>query len=328
VNDKLFRMKFGFIPKEWNDFFEEACTQTKMAEKYDFDSVWFEEHHENKRYIPNPMSALNSIFSYTKLRLGAIVILPLYHPLRLAEEVAQLDLISKGRIILATVAGYRERDFKNFDVELNKRSVLMDEGLQLLDRLLKNEITDFEGRVYSIKEAEVIPRPFQKPRPPIWVGAWKKNAVIRAAKYGDAWLPGQTATLSEVTKIKAFYDDVIKKIGKEVHTFPIIRDIYVAKTTDQAYEESKESILEMYQVDYSSSGHPLIGGERKTIEEWIKNRIIIGSPDDVIGFIDKIKKIDFNYVIFRVSLRRLKPENIVSSIKLIGEKVIPYFSHM
>jgi alkanesulfonate monooxygenase SsuD/methylene tetrahydromethanopterin reductase-like flavin-dependent oxidoreductase (luciferase family) len=318
-------MKFGFIPKEWNDYFEDAYKQLKAAENFNFDSVWFEEHHENERYLPCPISALNSIFSYTNLKLGAIVILPLYHPYRLAEEISQLDCISKGRVIIAAVAGYREKDFKNFGIGLNKRSNLMDEGLRLLIELLSNEEVNFEGKYFSMKNARIIPRPYQKPRPPIWVGAWKESAVLRATKLADAWLPGQTAKLSEVAKIKIYYEEILKKLGRSVNVFPILRDVYVAKNKDLAYEESKESIIEMYQIDYSSSQHPLIGGERKSIEEWIEDRIIIGSPDDAIEFIDRIRKLGFNYLIFRTSLRKLRSEQIISSIKILGEKVIPYF---
>ena len=319
-------MKFGFIPKEWNDYFSEALDQIGVAEKYGFDSVWFEEHHENELYLPSPLSALYSVFSYTNLKLGCIVILPLYHPYRLAEEIALLDLISKGRVIIGVVLGYREKDFKNFGFSLKERSQLMDEGLILLDNLLRYESVNFDGKIFKLNKARVVPRPYQNPRPQIWVGAWKKKAIKRAALLGDAWLPGQTAKLVDVIKMKKVYEEEIKQLNKDVKIWPIIRDAYIAENNDKAMSEAESSIKEMYQLDYSPSGHPLIGGKVMDIMEWVEDRILVGDAEKAIEFINKVKNAGFNYIIFRLSLRKLKNEQIKNSIRLLGERVIPYFS--
>lgn len=319
-------MKFALIPKEWNGYFMEALEQIKLAEKYNYDSVWFEEHHANELYIPSPISALYSVFSHTRLRLGCIIILPLYHPYRLAEELSLLDLVSNGRVIIGVVTGYREVDFKNFGINLTERSLRMDEGLKLLTELLSKDVVNFEGKIYKVSQAKVIPRPFQKPRPSIWVGAWKRKAIKRAALLGDAWLPGQTATLSEVIKLKQIFEEEAKSTGKQIVVWPIIRDAYISENDDKAIEEAKSSIEAMYQQDYSASTHPLVGGYKMEIEEWIKDRFIIGSYSTAIEMVDKIKKSGFNYLILRLSLRRLKHEQIKNSIQLFGEKVMPYFS--
>jgi alkanesulfonate monooxygenase SsuD/methylene tetrahydromethanopterin reductase-like flavin-dependent oxidoreductase (luciferase family) len=319
-------MHFGLVPREWGDFFQDAYEQIKVAEQVGFESVWFEEHHGSLIYIPCPIDALNALAMHTTLKLGtAIVILPLYHPVRLAEQFAQLDVITHGRVIIGVGAGYREKDFINYGIRLEDRGILMEEGLILLNKLLSEEDVTFEGKVYRIKNATIQPRPFQKPRPPIWVGGWKRTAIKRAAKYGDAWFPGPVATFTEVIKCKKIYEEEMEKLSKKVPPLPIMRDCYVAVSDEIAFKEAEESFRLMYDIDYSSSGHPLIGGKRMKFSEWAYDRFLIGSPSSIIEEIAKFRKNGFNYVILRLSLRKLSNEQVKESIRLLGEKVITYF---
>lgn len=319
-------MYFGVTPREWGDFFPDAYSQTKAAEKNGFDSVWFEEHHGHQEYLPNPLTALATLSQFTKLDLGTnIVILPLYHPLRLAEEVAQLDCTSHGRVILGVAAGYRDKDFDNFGVRLQDRAEMMNEELVILDKLLTQDIVSYSGRFFKLREASVQPRPHRKPRPPIWVGGWKPPAIKRAARLADAWFPGPTVAFTPILQLKKIYDEELKKLGKPVHPLPIMRDVYVAPTTETALRESEESFNDMYQVDYSSSGHPLISGQNKTFEEWAEDRFVVGSPNVAIEAIDRYRKNGFNYIVIRAALRKLTSEQVISSITLFGQKVISYF---
>lgn len=319
-------MRFGITPREWGDFFSEAHSQIMTAEKHGFDSVWFEEHHEHEEYLPSPLSALMVVSQHTKMRLGTnILILPTYQPFRLAEEIAMLDRISHGRVILGVGAGYREKDFRNSGYKLEDRSTSMDESISLIRRLLTEEHVDHSGVRLTIRDATVQPRPYQENGPPIWVGGWKRIAVRRAAKLGDAWFPGPTATLKDVLECKQVYVQEMEKLGKKVPELPIMRDVYLAESTDNAFRESEESFVHMYQLDYSSSEHPLISGLKLSFADWARDRFIIGSPDQAIEEIDKYRKNGFGYVVFRAALRRVSNEQVLSSIRLFGEKVLPHF---
>ncbi|MEM3690793.1 MAG: LLM class flavin-dependent oxidoreductase [Candidatus Micrarchaeia archaeon] len=321
------KVKFGFVPTEWGDFLANAVEEIKLGEKLGFDSVWFEEHHEHERYLPNPISALGSLVNITKMKLGtAIAILPLYHPLRLAEEYAQLDRISHGRAIIGVAAGYRPKDFVNFGIDLKNRGKIMEEGLKLLDRLLTEESVTFSGKIFRLKDAIVEPKPFQKPRPPIWVGGWKSEAVKRAARYADAWFPGPVGTFAEVLKAKNVYEEELNRLGKAKAPLPLMRDAYITNNTSKSLEEARESLIYMYQQDYSTSSHPLVGGMSSALEEWAEDRVVIGSPDDAIDQIENFVKNGFNYFVLRLSLKQLKPQQILDCIRLFGEKVIPYFN--
>ena len=319
-------MLFGITPREWGDYFEDALKQIKAAEETGFDSVWFEEHHEHPTYLPSPLLALSSVMGHTKLRLGTnIIILPLHNPYQLAEEISQLDCSSHGRLIIGLAAGYREKDFRNYGVSLEDRGRLMDESVSLLEDLLSKEHVSHKGKYFQIQDATIQPRPFQKPHPPIWIGGWKKPALKRAALLGDAWFPGPTASFDQVLDAKEFYSSQISRLGKKMQGLPIMRDIYVAESTDNAFRESKASFEYMYGEDYSSSEHPLLGGKHLSFEEWAKDRFIIGDPEVAIKEIENYRKHGFSYMVLRVSLRKLTCDQITSSIRLIGEKVLPNF---
>lgn len=320
-------LSFGITPREWGNYFAEALGQIKVAEKYGFESVWFEEHHEHSEYLPSPLIALSTVALHTKLILGTdILILPLYNPIRLAEDVAMLDVVTNGRVIIGVAAGYREKDFKNFGANIKKRGEFMDESLRLLDLLLTKTHVSFHGKHFQVSDATIEPRPSQQPRPPIWVGGWKRKALERAAKLGDAWFPGPTATLGTVLKCKTVYEEELSRLNKSIPTLPIMRDIYVAETTDIALRESEESFTHMYQEDYRNSGHPLIAGADMSFLDWAADRFIIGSPEVAIEQIARIQKQGFDKFVFRVSLRRLTDDRIQTCIRILGEKVLPYFS--
>ncbi len=319
-------MLFGITPREWGEFFEDAYRQVRAAEETGYDSIWFEEHHQHPTYLPSPLQALATMSGHTKLRLGTnIIILPLHNPYQLAEEIAQLDCSSHGRVIAGLAAGYRDKDFRNFGVKLEERGAVMDEAVSVLKELLSREHVTHDGRDFQITDATIQPRPHQKPRPPIWIGGWKKPALRRAAQMADAWFPGPTASFTDVLKAKQIYEDEISRLGKQMPKLPIMRDVYVAETTDVAYEECRSSFEYMYGEDYSSSGHPLLGGQRHTFEEWAHDRFIIGNPDVASEEIAKFEKNGFHYVVLRASLRKLSCEQTVRSIRLIGEQVLPRF---
>lgn len=319
-------MLFGVTPREWGDFYDDALAQIKTAERTGFHSVWFEEHHEHTEYLPDPLMALAMVSRHTNLKLGTnVAILPLHNPFRLAEETSMLDCVSGGRMILGVAAGYRPQDFKNFGVNLEDRGGLMDESIVLVKKLLSEEHVSFSGEHFNITDATIQPRPVQRPRPPVWVGGWKKPALLRAAKLGDAWFPGPTASLRDVLACKEIYSKEVSRLGRRVNSLPIMRDVYVADSVDKAYRECRESFEHMYQEDYKKSGHPLIGGVSRSFEGWAEDRFLIGDADTVSEGIAEYQKNGFGYVVLRFSLRRLTSEQIVSSIRLFGEKVIPQF---
>ena len=165
-----------------------ALEQCAWADKLGFDSVAISTHHGSPdNYCPAPFVAATAIAARTQhVRIAPVLALPLFHPLRVAEDAAVLDLISNGRLDLTLGAGYRQEEFAMFGVDPKKRGELMEEGVLALRRAWTGEPFEFRGQTVL-----VTPRPLQRPGPRITMGGWSKAAARRAARIGDAYVPAQ-----------------------------------------------------------------------------------------------------------------------------------------
>ncbi len=164
-----------------------ALDQCAWADARGFASVTLPEHHSDvDGYLPSPVVMAAGIGARTEhVRISiSLVLLPLYHPIRLAEDLAIADLISGGRIDVMVGAGYREEEFDLYDVDIHGRGKAMEEGIVTLQRAWTGEPFEFRGRT-----VRVLPRPAQRPRPKVIVGGASPAAARRAARIGDGFAP-------------------------------------------------------------------------------------------------------------------------------------------
>jgi len=328
-------VKFGFIPVEDSRFYQEALNQVELAEKLGFDSVWLEEHHGTSRhYHPSPLIYLAGFATRTeRILLGTdIAVLPLYHPLRLAEDVAQLDVMSKGRMVLGVAIGYREAEFAAFQTPLKGRGAQFEEMLELIKRLWMEDNLDFESRRYALSNFTLEPKPLQTPRPPIWLGGWGKLSIQRAAALGDAWIPGPTANLAKLKEAQARYNDHLLELGIDPQSrpHPLTRDVIIASKDDEAEELAQSYLLPAYRDEYSTWSHPLIGTSDATatdiLAELRQDRFIIGSPSRVVEQINYFnEQFGMDHLVCRLHFPGMPPEKVLTAVRLIGEEVIPAF---
>lgn len=138
-----------------------------------------------------PLTCLAFLAGCTeRIQLGmSVLVLPYRHPLHWAKIATTIDHLSKGRLILGVGVGWMVEEFEALGVSFEERGPISDEQLQLVDHLWHEEKTGFQGRYYHLAEVAFNPKPFQKPRIPIWVGGEGVRAQRRAASYGDAWFP-------------------------------------------------------------------------------------------------------------------------------------------
>jgi probable F420-dependent oxidoreductase len=328
-------MKFGVIPIEDSKYYSESLRQVELAEVLGFDSVWLEEHHGTSgHYHPSPFIYLAGYATRTnRVTLGTnIAVLPLYHPVRVAEDVAQLDVMSEGRVILGVAIGYREQEFDAFQTPLDGRGAQFVEMVKLIDLMWTEENVTFDGPRYPLNNFTLEPRPVQKPRPPIWLGGWGKLAIKRAAVLGDAWLPGPTANLEKLLEAQDRYHAHLAELGIDPHTrpTPLTRDVIIAKSRDEAEERAQQYLLPAYRDEYSSWSHPLIGTSDATatdiLAELRRERFIIGDPMLVAEQIRDFElRFGMDHLICRLHFPGMPPEIVTEAIDLIGRKVRPNF---
>lgn len=176
----------GGVPPE--ALYAAALEQCEWGDKLGFDGVVISTHHGSPdNYCPTPFVAAAAIAARTEhVRISPVLALPLFHPLRVAEDAAVVDLISNGRLDLILGAGYRQEEFAMFGVDRSKRGALMEEGVAALRQAWTGEPFEFRGETVL-----VTPRPLQRPGPRLIMGGWSKAAARRAARIGDEYFPAQ-----------------------------------------------------------------------------------------------------------------------------------------
>jgi alkanesulfonate monooxygenase SsuD/methylene tetrahydromethanopterin reductase-like flavin-dependent oxidoreductase (luciferase family) len=174
------------------DIYAATIDQAVLAEQLGFDSVWFTEHHFlADGYLPAFQPLAGAIAARTsRLRISTdIAILPFYHPVRLAEEMAVLDNISNGRMELGVGMGYVPAEFAAFGVPFPNRVSLTEEAIDILRLAWSEGPFSYAGRRYRLDDIDVHPKPVQEGGPPLWIAAVRKPGALRAARFGTNLLP-------------------------------------------------------------------------------------------------------------------------------------------
>jgi len=324
-------LRFGVAPTQWGDLFPRCLEETVLAERKGFTSVWMLEHHGTEEgYFPSPLAALEALATSTKtMRLGTcILILPIRHPLHVAEEAALLDVVSGGRLVLGVGLGYRREEFEAFGVPLGERGSRLEEGVELIKRLWTESSVTFKGKHFTLDNVSLSPKPLQRPRPPIWIGGWSRAQLRRAASLGDSWLPGPVPPFQKVKECLAIYGESLRRLGKDMEDveLPLMRNVHVAEDGETAWSQAEKPLLSMYRSQYLEWGHYLVKPGEEA-EKLIGERCIIGSPDECIQQIERHRReLGVTQLLCRVSYPGLSAEAVKKSITLLGEKVIPYFA--
>ncbi|MDZ5621013.1 LLM class flavin-dependent oxidoreductase [Nocardioides bizhenqiangii] len=281
-------MRFGFllphlIDRNARDPFGESKRICQLAESLGYDFVVVGQHHFTPGYVSAPFTVLAAIAAATeRLRLcTGIVILPLHHPLTVAEQVAQLDELSGGRAVLGVGTGYRRYEFDALGVPFDQRVARMESALELLP----NAWTGSDAEV-----PRVVPAPLQVPHPPIWVGARGERPLERAARLADGWMTGLSQPVHELKSLaEAFL--AFPRPDDRRRDICMMRHLGIGESRHQVEKDWLEPALQFY-VDYWDAGaradkDPDIvarakAGQTVTLEEFANDRAVAGTPDECL----------------------------------------------
>jgi probable F420-dependent oxidoreductase len=230
--------------------------QAERVEELGFDSLWTSEHM--LFYVPifDAVTVLAAFAARTKrLLLGsAVLLLPLRHPTVLAKEVASLDIISNGRIILGVgVGGEFAREFVACGVPLNERGPRTNEAIQVMRRLWNESHVNHEGRFFHLEDATMEPKPVQRPGPPIWIAGRSEAAMKRAARLGDAYFPylfSPERYRESLAKVRAFAEAE----GRDPSTIQgaIFQFIALADTYEEARQRANQELSLRYNQPFDT----------------------------------------------------------------------------
>jgi alkanesulfonate monooxygenase SsuD/methylene tetrahydromethanopterin reductase-like flavin-dependent oxidoreductase (luciferase family) len=220
----------------------EAVEQAQLAESLDFETVWFAEHHfSNYSMIPSPLLMAAYCAGKTrKIRVGTgVLVLPLYEPVRLIEEIAFVDQVSGGRLHLGLGSGYQDYEFKRFGRNLAHSHAVFLEFLDLIENsFVRGEIA-CEGTHFKIPPTAIGLRPVQKPMPPIYIAGLAQDVKVqeRLARSGYVpFLPQHHRPASALADTKKKIQGIWKSVGRDSENLPLATQRTVFVTNDKKQE--------------------------------------------------------------------------------------------
>ena len=327
------RLKIGFIPIEGGQYYKEALEEVVRGEDLGFDSIWMEEHHSVvNHYWPSPITVLAGFATRTsRVLLGTdILVAPFYHPVRLAEDTAMLDVMSGGRFVLGVAIGYKPDEFALYGVELEKRGARFEEQLAIMNGLWTQESVSFAGTYYRV-DGRLEPKPLTRPHPPVWIGGWGDITLRRAATLADNWVPGPTADLARLLAGKQRFIADRRAAGRTdaLTEWPLTRDVIIADTDREARELAEKHIMISYRKEYAGGWrHPFIDASIATdLDALMKDRFLIGGPDQVVRALKPfVSEYGMTHLICRVFFPGMPHRHIMRELELIAKEVRPAFA--
>ena len=248
MSDSNKAIRFGLCTDQ-NLSFQTLVERWQLFEELGFDSVWDCDHFNQTSQPTGPYfegwTLLAALATHTKrIRIGVLVSCNTFrHPGLLAQQAVTVDHVSNGRLELGIGAGYTEGEHGRFGIELpppGDRRRAFHEAVQIIDSLLRNETTTFNGRYYQLDGAYVRPAPIQRPRPPLTLGAHKTRMLKICAQYADTW--NSVGTAEELRERGEILDQHCADIGRD--PTEIRRSLYgwSAVMPDQGLPDMWESV--------------------------------------------------------------------------------------
>jgi len=348
-------MKFGIfyehqIPRPWNDgdehrLFKEALEQVELADRLGIDYAWEVEHHFLEEYSHSsaPEVFLAACSQRTKrIRLGHGIVLqpPGYnHPARVAERIATLDLVSDGRVEWGTGESSSRMELEGFHVGYLHKRAMWEESVRETARMMAMEpYPGFAGEFFSMPARNVVPKPLQRPHPPLWVACSTRETIRMAAQRGIGALTFAFVDPSEAKFWVEEYYETFKNecepIGRAVNpNIAMVTGFMLDEDSQRAVQKGLEgfkffsfALAHYYITGTQTPGRTSIWEEFKKAPPWPElPQGGIGSPDEVRANLEEFEKVGVDQVIFIQQGGNNRHEDICSSLELFATRVMPDF---
>jgi alkanesulfonate monooxygenase SsuD/methylene tetrahydromethanopterin reductase-like flavin-dependent oxidoreductase (luciferase family) len=323
-------MKFGlylnqYFHRPMRSVHAELAEQAEVLEATGWDFLALGERHVHEDGFQEQLTTMAWLAGRTG-RLGicsAGFILALYDPVMLAEQLANLDQLSDGRLIFGVVLGYRPEEFAMFGVDLAERVPRLEEGLEVIKRLWAGETLAEGGPFYARPGAALSVLPAQKPRPPIWIGSHVRPAIERAARLGDGWIASANASRPELVEKIGWFKEAARAAGARGEVV-LMRDGFVAETYDEARRIAAGPMLGRY-AEYAGwkRDSPDAAKYFKLRFEDLEPKLVFGTPDDCVRQLRAYRALGVDTVIMRMQYPDLAQADLLRSLRLFAAEVIP-----
>ncbi|MCC7369492.1 MAG: TIGR03619 family F420-dependent LLM class oxidoreductase [Chloroflexi bacterium] len=321
---------------------ENMVRAAKEAEEMGFDSIWLHDHvvwsgemhrhhissgsahaikDDQKPDFFESVAATSFLAAHTsRVKIGiACFVMPCRNPIFLAKQTATLDHLTNGRLIvgigLGSKASLESNEFEVFQVPFKKRAPLTDEYTEAMRAIWTQDKATFHGPTIQFTDAEMFPKPLQKPHPPIWVGGWTDKAAERTAKLGDGWIPGWLSP-SEMARGAGILRETAKSVGRN----PDDITIAVEKLASIAVDRDTAMARALPTVRTSSNTY-----ERDVDNiQFALDRHIFGSVEDVQRRVEEFVNAGVSH--FELKLMYSTMDELSEQMTLWAEHIIPNFN--
>ncbi|MFT4563840.1 MAG: alkanesulfonate monooxygenase SsuD [Gammaproteobacteria bacterium] len=322
-------------------FFASTIDLAVLAEELGYNGVWTAEHHFSDGYFSQQFPVLAAIAARTTtLRIGTyIVVLPLHHPIEVAELSSTLDAISNGRFDLGLGQGYYLEEFSAFGIPHNQRPSRLQEGLEIIRGLWEQDSFGYDGKRFQFDPVSLRPKPTVQ-KLPMWVAGIAPDAIDRAARFG-CHLAGAGSP-----EVIAMYEESLSKYGYDPAQFykGTLRMVHIADTREQAWHNAHEHIFEIlntYNYKLKEAGIPVppdgfFGIDPVPQAKDLANAkglhfygapLIVGTPEDAIRELERsAADAPVTHQIMWMQIGGMDPRLTEHSMRLFAEKVAPHFN--
>jgi alkanesulfonate monooxygenase SsuD/methylene tetrahydromethanopterin reductase-like flavin-dependent oxidoreductase (luciferase family) len=242
----------------------DEIAQAVEAERLGYDRAWFAEHHFSRYGIaPSIHLVMANVAARTsRIRLGtAVTVLPFFHPIRAAEELAMLDLLSEGRIDWGVGRGYQRHEFDAFGVDIAESRSRFQEALDIVLSAWGDDPFAHEGRHWTFDTVDVLPKPVQEPRIPIYVAAISPDSVAWAGEHGYPLLVDQFSSFDRLSEAFKEYEAAYRGAGHTGEPDAVaLRQVVVGRTGEEARAAAAPGLLWYYRM-LAKIGSPARHGE-------------------------------------------------------------------
>ena len=322
------------------EIYARGIEQAQAAETLGFRNTWLGEHHfSTYGYLSRPLQLATFIAAKTtRLRVGtAVIVVPLHHPLLIAEEIAMLDILSGGRLDIGLGRGYQRYEFERFGLKLDAGGERWDESIDILLKSFEGKPFSYEGKLFNIPETSVYPQPMQKPHPPIWITAQSPYSIEAAVRRGFNVLTGGFGVpIERLAEFGKIFERVVAetKLPKP----PLVgvqRAVYVTKDLADAREAAEQarwnmrvtlSLRNNYERVENGNAIPVPAKTEPSIDDLLDRYLIIGTPDTCIRQIKRVRELvgisHFNCSFWFGDLEQTR---VLRSMELFAREVMPAF---
>ncbi|MBM3516282.1 MAG: LLM class flavin-dependent oxidoreductase [Alphaproteobacteria bacterium] len=339
-------MRFGLFhllqksepAKRDGEIFAEMLEQTLLAETLGFEAVWFGEHHFSSYSVcPSPLLAVTYCAARTeRIKLGTgVVVLPLYDPVRLVQEIALVDAVCGGRLLLGIGSGYQPYEFARFGLDIANKNAMFSECLDILELGLTQPQFSYDGQYYKVPRMQLAIQAVQRPIPEIWV-AGQMPPDIKRRVVASGYIPFVTPTVRPVTILTQVRDDyraVAREVGRDPnYPLALMRYLHVTDSRAEAEDMARRALYSsristaMRNDNYALDGFmvqaPPIPDEPSI--EALLNNIVCGDPETCAERLaNDIAVMNPAHIAFYVQPGGMPQRRALRTIERLATEVLP-----